>query len=47
MRSAGSRQIERLPEAKNVIYMAGMKFGSTGNESMTWAMNTFLPAMVV
>ena len=39
-------QIERLPDAPNVIYMAGMKFGSTGNESMTWAMNTFLPALV-
>ena len=26
--------------------MAGMKFGSTGREAMTWAMNTFLPGMV-
>lgn len=35
-----------LPDVPNVVYMAGMKFGSTGNESLTWAMNTHLPAMV-
>ena len=35
-----------LPDAPNVIYMAGMKFGATGNESLTWAMNTMLPALV-
>jgi len=38
--------LERLPEASNVLFMAGMKFGATGNESLTWAMNTHLPAMV-
>lgn len=35
-----------LPEAANVVFMAGMKFGSTGNESLTWAMNVFVPALV-
>jgi nucleoside-diphosphate-sugar epimerase len=35
-----------LPDAANVVYMAGMKFGSTGQESLTWAMNTYLPAPV-
>jgi hypothetical protein len=35
-----------LPDAPNVIFMAGMKFGSTGQESMTWAMNSFLPGLV-
>ena len=35
-----------LPDAPNVIYMAGRKFGSTGDESYTWAMNTYLPALV-
>jgi dTDP-4-dehydrorhamnose reductase len=35
-----------LPEAANVIYMAGMKFGCTGQESLTWAMNSFLPGLV-
>ena len=32
--------------AANVIYMAGMKFGATGNESLTWAMNAWLPGIV-
>jgi nucleoside-diphosphate-sugar epimerase len=36
----------RLPDAPNVIYMAGMKFGTTGQESLTWAMNAYLPAVV-
>ena len=35
-----------LPEARNVVFMAGMKFGSTGQEARTWAMNTFLPGLV-
>ena len=35
-----------LPDAANVVYMAGMKFGSTGQEWRTWAMNTFLPGLV-
>lgn len=35
-----------LPGAANVIYMAGMKFGATGNESLTWAMNAWLPGIV-
>ncbi|MCL2647523.1 MAG: NAD-dependent epimerase/dehydratase family protein [Phycisphaerales bacterium] len=38
--------LEKLPDAKNVIFMAGMKFGSTGNEALTWAMNAYLPAIV-
>jgi nucleoside-diphosphate-sugar epimerase len=39
-------QLDKLPDAPNVVYMAGMKFGSTGNESLTWAMNSYLPGMV-
>jgi nucleoside-diphosphate-sugar epimerase len=35
-----------LPQAENVIYMAGRKFGSTGGEAVTWAMNVHLAAMV-
>jgi nucleoside-diphosphate-sugar epimerase len=35
-----------LPDAENVIFMAGMKFGSTGQEWLTWAINAFLPALV-
>jgi nucleoside-diphosphate-sugar epimerase len=39
-------QLGRLPDAANVVFMAGMKFGSTGQESLTWAMNCHLPALV-
>ncbi len=39
-------QLQTLPDAENVIFMAGRKFGSTGAESLTWAANTYLPAQV-
>lgn len=35
-----------LPDVKNIIYMAGRKFGTDGNEWQTWAMNSTLPAFV-
>jgi nucleoside-diphosphate-sugar epimerase len=39
-------QYSNLPEAENVFFLAGMKFGSSGNQPLTWAMNSFLPALV-
>lgn len=39
-------QLAALPDARNIVYMAGMKFGSTANEPLTWAMNSYLPGMV-
>ncbi|NOZ22933.1 MAG: NAD(P)-dependent oxidoreductase [Planctomycetes bacterium] len=36
-----------LPDAPNIYMMAGFKFGATGNEPMTWAMNTMLPGKVM
>ncbi len=38
--------LDALPDAPNVVYMAGMKFGTTGQESFTWAMNAHLPGLV-
>ena len=38
--------LQKLPDVPNIVFMAGMKFGSTGQESLTWAMNAYLPAMV-
>ncbi len=35
-----------LPDVENVFFLAGMKFGATGNQPLTWAMNTFLPTLV-
>jgi nucleoside-diphosphate-sugar epimerase len=41
-----SGTVAALPDARNVIFMAGRKFGSTGAESLTWAMNAYLPALI-
>lgn len=39
-------QLKALPDVLNVVFMTGMKFGSTGSEAMTWMMNVYLPGMV-
>jgi hypothetical protein len=39
-------QLDRLPEVPNVVSMAGIKFGATGQEALTWAMNAYLPGMI-
>ena len=41
-----TEQLRALPEAENIIYMAGRKFGTDGSEWKTWAMNATLPAFV-
>lgn len=38
--------LESLPKVKNVFFLAGMKFGSEDNLSLTWAMNSYLPALI-
>ncbi len=38
--------LQALPEVPNVIYLAGHKFGTTGREPFTWAMNSYLPGRV-
>ena len=38
--------LEKLPDSPNVVFMAGKKFGTAGNEYFTWAMNAWLPADV-
>lgn len=40
------KQLARLPDVPNVAFMTGMKFGSTGQEALTWAMNCWLPGIV-
>ncbi|GAB3934891.1 NAD-dependent epimerase/dehydratase family protein [Larkinella terrae] len=35
-----------LPDVRNVLYLAGTKFGTTGKEAFTWAMNAYLPGRV-
>ena len=38
--------VRRLPDAANVVLMAGRKFGSSGREDLTWATNVLVPARV-
>ncbi len=38
--------VARLPEAPNVIFMAGQKFGTAAAPELTWAMNAMVPAIV-
>lgn len=35
-----------LPDCSYAVYMAGAKFGTTGNEAWTWVMNAYLPGRV-
>jgi dTDP-4-dehydrorhamnose reductase len=39
-------ELAGLPDAANVVFMAGAKFGSTGRPASTWATNVLIPSMV-
>src|SRR5262245_52317103 len=41
-----SAAVIRLPDAANVLFLVGRKFGSTGDEAATWAINSYLPGVV-
>ena len=36
-------EVEQVPRVKNVFYLIGRKFGSTGQEELTWATNVIAP----
>jgi len=38
--------LSQLPDISNVIFMAARKFGTTGAEDLTWAINTYLPGLI-
>jgi nucleoside-diphosphate-sugar epimerase len=38
--------VRRLPDAPNVIFMAGQKFGTAHAPEQAWAANTLMPALV-
>lgn len=38
--------LQTLPDVKNIIFMAGNKFGTAGNEHFTWIMNAYLPGRI-
>lgn len=39
-------ELDRLPDSANVIYLVGVKFGTSENPARTWAVNTLIPAYV-
>ena len=38
--------VQKLPQARNIVFMAGRKFGAQDNSALTWAMNVYVPTMV-
>jgi nucleoside-diphosphate-sugar epimerase len=40
-------EVAGLPDASNVIFLVGLKFGTTLNPSLTWAVNSLVPAYVM
>ncbi|MDZ7372821.1 MAG: NAD-dependent epimerase/dehydratase family protein [candidate division KSB1 bacterium] len=38
--------VRRLPDARYVVFMAGRKFGTAGDRSLTWALNALLPGLI-
>ncbi|MFD2350531.1 NAD-dependent epimerase/dehydratase family protein [Nonomuraea ferruginea] len=43
---ADDRALRELPEAPNVVFLVGAKFGTQGREHATWFTNTYLPGRV-
>ena len=39
--------VATLPKVENILYMAGRKFGTNGQEPLTWAMNVMVPYNVI
>jgi nucleoside-diphosphate-sugar epimerase len=38
--------VAQLPDSPSILYLVGLKFGTTQNPGATWAMNTVVPARV-
>jgi hypothetical protein len=39
-------QVAALPDFKSILFLAGMKFGSSARPDLTWAANTIVPVNV-
>lgn len=39
-------RVRRLPDSANIVYLAGLKFGTKQDPAGTWAVNTLVPAHV-
>ena len=38
--------VAALPACRNIVFMAGRKFGTSGDLALTWAMNVHMPSIV-
>jgi len=38
--------VDALPKVKNIVFMAGRKFGAVGSETLTWMINAVVPGHV-
>jgi nucleoside-diphosphate-sugar epimerase len=38
--------VSNLPDAENILYLVGMKFGTATDAARTWAWNTYIPGLV-
>lgn len=38
--------VDRLPDAPNIVYMVGRKFGTAADRPATWATNAYLPGLI-
>jgi nucleoside-diphosphate-sugar epimerase len=38
--------VEALPRCRNIVFMAGRKFGADADQALTWAMNVHVPGIV-
>lgn len=43
---ADPAQVASLPQAENILYLAGQKFGTDSAPELTWIQNTYVPALV-
>jgi nucleoside-diphosphate-sugar epimerase len=39
------KSVDSLPDCPNVLYMVGQKFGTSTNQGLTWAINSYAPAV--
>ena len=41
------KELSKLPEAPNIIFLVGLKFGTSLNPSLTWAINALIPGLIM
>jgi len=43
---ADADAVAKLPDASDIVYLAGQKFGTADGPAVTWMLNTFVPGVV-